>query len=247
MTEAAESLIANRGLLLEECLPADWSFLETYRENAFNQIAWDEDGVTIRGKIPRHYMRDGLQEEMSELLHDTDRVEPAYRRLGALMMLEDNPELQAGIVTPTAKERHLKEFGDVSWYLANYITLFHFDYPKVIDAGLAAWELDRVASPRADREAVITMERTMPWFHFMGYAQELRSAADSIVDARRDGRMSQEKALIVAAGKFTLAMIHMAANRFNADYETILAGNHAKIAKRTAEGTLFDKTGGDDR
>lgn len=241
--------LCHREMTMLECIPQDISFLATYQENAFNQILWDnQPGRTIKGSPPKVYMLSGLKEEINELLIDEDRTEPAYKRLGALLLLNDSPNLiESGAATETALHRHLKEFGDVSWYLANYLTLFGLKFDQAVNVGKEGWNLDNVSQPRSTAEFSEEIERKFPFFKLLGYATELLEVAEDISDVRRDERLKLEQKLIIASGKFVLSMMHVAASRFGVTYESILDGNRSKLEKRKIDGTIFDKQGGDDR
>lgn len=241
-------ILGNYELTIEESQPVSYRFLEEYQDQAYEQIAWDgAQGGTIRGLQPRDYMLKGLLEELNEMCIDEDRSEPAYSRFGALLLMDGNERTQPGIATPTSVERHLKEFGDVSWYLSNYLTLHGIRYDKVIPAGLLAWKLDRISQPRCSEDFSLELEKKMPWIKLVSSVDELQKAAQAVSGVPRDERIQPEKQLVIASGKCVTSMIHVARTRFGVDYQAILEGNRAKLEKRMLNGTLFDKTGGDDR
>ena len=166
-----------------------------------------------------------------------------------------NPSLHPGVETPTAVKRHLKEFGDISWYFANFLTSFGINFERVIEPGLLGWRLDNISSPRCDEEFALLIESDLPWLKFAAYGGALIEAAKNLtfeVDGHvrpkyRDIRSAEEQQLVVASGKFLLSIIHILKARFNTSYETVLDVNKAKLEKRIVDGTIFDKTGGDDR
>lgn len=235
--------------LILECVPRDIAFLESYRLNAWEQRIIDPDRPGhIRGVPERQYFLRGLKEELIEPT-DLDRVEPGYNRMGTLLRI-DHPDnvIMPGEITPTSIERHIKEFGDISWYLSNLLTSFGMTYSKVIPAGIAGIALDQVSQTRCEEADVIMMERTLPWISLFGYSAELEAAATECVSfPGRDGRARAESRLLVAAGKFILSMSHILDNRFSTSLESVLDGNRRKLEKRMREGTVFDKSGGDDR
>jgi hypothetical protein len=248
MGDVSELRLHDRGLLLSERLPEEFSFLDNYQRAVQDLIVYDSAGTsTIRGLSAAHYMLRGIEEETQELMMGDERIEPGYSRMGGLLLLAGNPKAQPGLETPTAVQRHIKEFGDISWYLANYLTLFGISYSHAVTAGTLAWELDKIASPRADLESLNNVERRWPWISLFGYEKELLDTCRHIVDLRYNDRYKAEKDLIIASGKFTLAMIHIAANRFDISFQAILEGNIAKITKRRRDGTVFDKSLGEDR
>lgn len=235
----------NRTLSMAECLPERFDFLDEYQSHSFAQIRWDDNdaaGITIRGKAPKQYMYDGLHEELTELLNEEDRVEP-YNRLKVLL----SPVLAAETVSSTAVARHVKEFGDVSWYLANFLKLYDISFAHVAQVGEQAWTLDVESSPRANVAFHTEIERRFPFVKLYGYAHELTSVADRILPKRQDDRVIEEQRLVVAAGKFTLSMIHVVTTQFDTTYQEVLEGNKAKLARRIKDGTIFEKSGGDDR
>lgn len=236
--------IVSRELCALECVPDDISYLDTYQQNAWDQIAWDDNRRTIRGLEPRQYFYNGIIEESAET-YGEDRVNQDYNRLGALTLL---PKIFApDTATDTAVARHTKEFGDVSWYLSNYITVHSLSLRQAATVGQAAWQLDILASPRSDAAMHQVIEKEFPWVKYVGYLQETNQAAKELLGLRRDERMQQERALLIAAGKLVVGMMHLAVVRFNTTYEDILNQNKTKLQKRIADGTVFDKSGGDDR
>lgn len=254
-TPEEEISFPNRGTTMTECLPDNFDFLNAYQDTVQAQIKWDSDGSnTIRGKNITRYMYDGLVEELDEITGE-DRVEPDYNRLGAIIMLGEGKQLQPGIVTPAATVRHLKEFGDVSWYLANYLSLFDIPFDRIIEPGIVAWRLENISNPRSNESFAQKVEAEFPWVKFTNYREQLEVAAldvtmpvgDTLRRKPRDERALQEAALVVSAGKFVLSMIHILGSRFQISYEDVLVRNTDKINKRIREGTVFDKSGGDDR
>lgn len=246
--------ITQNQVTMAECVPEDLTFLDVYRENAWAQIIWNDpiledvpEGEPTRGlRAQKAYMLRGLIEEMDEIT-GPDRVEPDYNRFGAIMLVEGNALMRPGVESPEAVTRHIKEFGDVSWYLANFLTLHYLDFQKVMPVGLLAWELDNVSQPRCTLESALEFEAMFPWKNLFSYSGKLIDAAKAVVPKPHDERILQERDLIIASGKFVLSMMHLAVARFDTTYEAILNGNRAKIDKRIQEGTVFDKSGGDDR
>jgi hypothetical protein len=239
--------IKHRDLSLEECMP-DPTVLDQYQENAYRQIKWDGNGKgTIKGLLARPYMLAGILEEIDEMTIDLDRVEPAYSRFGALVMMEGNEKLMPGSTTSSAIERHIKEFGDVSWYLANYLNLYQIEFSRTIPVGLAAWHLDSISQPRSSSVFSAEIEKAFPWFHFFTACGGVKTAAQGIQNIPRDERIPAEQALLIASGKLVTTMAHMSLARFGVSYEDVLQGNKAKLEKRIQDGTVFDKSGGDDR
>lgn len=238
-----------------ECIPSDTSFLSQYQENARQQIIWDSpEHASIRGLQPEAYMFKGLQEELGEV-YGPDRNEGGYKRLGALAMSPENKLLLPGETTDSAVERHLKEFGDVSWYLANYLGLFGISFERSVPVGLLARRLDAASQTRSSEAGHAMIESALPWVFMLSSSSELLDAAKSLlrsvngqlVRLPRDERIQTEQKLLIASGKFVVSMIHLLCTRFSTTYEQVLTGNQEKLAIRIEEGTIFDKTGGDDR
>lgn len=244
---AEARLIQHGNVSVAQAVPANLDFLATYQANAWQQIIWDDQTQSrIQGKLPRDYLLGGLREELAELT-GSDRVEPGYQRLGAIMSIASSPSLQAGQETPSAVTRHLKEFGDVSWYLSNYLTTYDIPMRQVATAGLVANQLWRISQSRASAAQAIYLERHFPWAGLFSAAGEMVAAATQCNELRRDDRTLAEHHVIVAAGKLTVAMMHLVSNRFGTTYEAVLEANNSKLTKRIANGTVFDKSGGDDR
>ncbi len=240
---------------MRECLPEDLTFLDNYQQNAWEQIVWDSpERITIQGLQPEAYMLKGLQEEIVELI-EPDRDEPDYRRLGAIIMHKDNEALQPGLVTPSAVTRHLKEFGDVSWYLANYLDCFNIPFERTAPVGILSWQLDAASKTRGTEDEHLELQSVLPWVYLFGSSAQLSSAANEmvrtvqghVVRKPRDERIRDEQELLVAAGRFVVSMMHVLSTRFNITYEQVLMINKDKIEKRIKEGTVFDKPLGEDR
>jgi len=253
---SSEQLLAHRRASIVECLPNDLTFLDEYQQNAWEVIVWDNSSqTTIQGLLPEAYMLRGLEEEITEIT-GPDRDEPGYRRIGALIMASDNEMLQPSEVTASAVKRHIKEFGDVSWYLANYLNLFYIPFRRTVPVGKLAWQLDTESQTRATEVEALEIQSHLPWMGLLGSSHLLLSAAkgmvrtvDSNIVRRkpRDERITDEQRLLVASGKFVVSMIHVLSTRFDTTYEQVLQDNRAKLEKRIREVSIFDKTGGDDR
>lgn len=251
MSAQSEPALGNRGLSIAECIPDDLMFLTEYQEQARAQVVWDEERTTIQGLNPFAYMLKGLQEESAEITED-DRVEPDYNRLGSLILLEGTP-LMSGQETPSAVRRHIKEFGDVSWYLANFLYLFDIDLQFVVKPGRVAWHLNAISQPRSGPELRELVERNYSWALFS--STKLIEAAKGLsreVNGRlwpknRDERGLDEQQLVVESGKYVVSIMHVLANRFGISYEQVLQGNRQKLDTRISNGTIFEKSGGDDR
>jgi len=239
-----------------ESLPSTFTFLDEYQRNARDQVIADPPNHhLVQGLQPEAYMQRGLDEEINEMIIDLDQIEPGYSRFGALWLLEGNDKLQPGEVTATAVERHLKEFGDASWYLANFLDCFRIPFSSVVPVGMVAWNLDEMSNPRGGLELGLMIERDFPHLKLLEYASELQIASHSLlrevqgvlVRKHIDDRLGDEKRLVISAGKFTLAMIHVLASRFGISYKEVLETNKQKLERRMREGTVFDHAGGDDR
>lgn len=250
-------LLGQRKVSVAECLPTDLTFLSEYQQGAWDQIVWDNPDAprTIQDLQPEAYMMRGLQEELREMT-GPDIAESEYSRLGALMMLPPEEErLQPGVVTPTAVTKHLKEFGDISWYLANYLKLFSIPFERTVPVGAMVRQLDVISRPRGTEAGQLELDSTYPWLQLFGSSKRLSDAAQEmvrsidghIVRKNRDERLGNEQRLLITSGEFVASMIHVLAARFNTTYERVLQINKAKLEKRIQDGTVFDKSLGEDR
>lgn len=236
-----------------ETVPADRSFMDDYQTTVRAMALYDEGQGTIRGKTPVRYFHDGILEELDEITGE-DRVETGYFRLGALVSLEDS-NLVARAESSTAIERQLKEFGDVSWYLANFLGWFGITFSFVVEAGVQARKLDAVSNPRSEPGGQEIAERMVCWPWFLASKERLASATHGImreigghlVQKPKDERLRDEQELVIASGLFVISSMHVLRNRFGTTYQAVLDQNVAKINQRIAAGTVFDKQGGDDR
>lgn len=246
--------VGNMGLTLGDVMPPDFNFLDRYQERVWGLIQWDKAMHTIQGRHPVPYFLDGLIEEVDEIT-GRDRVEPNYSRFGAILNLEGVENLMPGEQTENSVLRHLKEFGDTSWYLANYLKYFNIPFSRTIEPGLIFWQLDYASNLRSDIDSQQWLEQNHSWFAFLGRGQELLTAArgmtralgDNVYPKKYEDRHADEKRLVAAAGSFTLSMILILRNRFGITYEEVLQQNIDKITKRIEDGTVFEKSGGDDR
>lgn len=266
MTEIQKDpLLFDQQLRIAETLPNNWDFLDDYQAEATAMAARDEGGTTIKGKQPLAYILTSLDEEAHEVIWDQDKIEPGYNRWGSLALfgVDNGPLNNPGEVTATALNRHLKEFGDVAWYLVNLLSLCGLRYSASIEPGLGAIRLKQsasIATGRNNPEGHEYIERNAAgMFLFPAYLGELTSAAHGLARPksgempgdtylkRRDERALEEERLITAAGQYTIVAHHLLVNRFASSYQSALEGNIAKLTKRISDGSIFDKSGGDDR
>lgn len=236
------------GMTIPEAIPPDLAFLDAYQKHTWSQIRWDDNSHTIKGKQPIAYMVAGIQEEVFELI-EPDKVEPGYSRIGALFHTPGAEQgVSPGEVTPSAVERHAKEFGDVSWYLSNLMHIIGMPLRNLVRVGLLARQLDIASNPRGDSEFAEELEKVAPGAVLIGAASGLATAATKLLDMpSHDGRLNLEQATVVAGGRFLVAAMLTSTARFGSSYQTFLEANKAKLAKRIADDTVFDKSGGDDR
>jgi NTP pyrophosphatase (non-canonical NTP hydrolase) len=231
-----------------ECAPANLQVLDDYQTMVGAQASYDENGVTIQDYPPEIYMYLGLLEELSETI-ERDRRSPDYHRfravLGDFVQLQPVAEEKFPLVmSEEAIALHHKEFGDVSWYLANFLSLHGITMSEAVAAGEVGVNDDRNNHPKCDEEFSVYVERVFPLATYAAYWKELVDAATDVLKAENPENTTQ---LRCVAGKFILSMAHMLQSELGTTYEEVLQGNIAKIQKRLADGTVFDKTGGDVR
>lgn len=241
MSEPAEQL----GPSVWECQPRDRGVLDDYQRTVFSQIVWDPNGTTIQGYPPEVYMYFGIKEESGETWGE-DRLHPDYSRLRGLIET-DGVALAGGPQPPApelAIELHRKEFGDVSWYLANFLALNGAGLADTLDAGVLAWQEDVRAQPRSTPEFSEYIDRRVPWAKFVSYLGAPEKAAMEVM-ANPSAETIQK--LQGVFGKFILSMALVTQTRLGTTYQAILSGNIAKVQRRIVDGTVFDKSGGDAR
>lgn len=201
-------------------------------------LGWD-----VKNKTPYDYMHDGLVEETREPW-DPDRFNPHYDRMGSLLRevgAANQGDFFPGDMSGTAMELHQKEFGDISWYLMNRLALDGIVASAAVERGIRAYHT------RAEEFAPgfhAFFEDAMPGFMYMAYSSDLVFASEAAMKKPSDETIEK---LAEKAGLLIMMMAELVQARLGASYEQILQQNIAKIQKRTAEGTLFDKTGGDAR
>lgn len=215
--------------------------LDRYQETVSRQVVYDDTGNTIKGKPALEYMHSGIVEELQEPW-DPDRVYPDYNRMGALLQELDG--FAAGNVSDGAVALHRKEFGDISWYMANRLALQGISFSSTIESGKEYRERAADEAPYASPEFIVKIEELFPGLVFAAHSHELQTASREAIDVPITARLAKLQA---TAGQLTLSMCQVVAVRLNTDYEAILEQNIAKISQRVKNGTVFDKSGGDAR
>ena len=130
---------------MEDALPADLSYIDTYQQAAWHSIVWDSDtqkSATINGLPLRQYMRNGIHEELQEITA-VDTIEPAYDRRCALALYQTT---QSEYETETAVNSHIYEFGDVSWYITNFMSSFHLPLHNSLVSARQNWPTETVVA-----------------------------------------------------------------------------------------------------
>jgi len=221
----------------------DLDTLDEYQLLVRSQVTYDSTDCTIRGKDPLTYMHDGIVEETHEPW-DADRFNPGYNRMGSL--LRELGEAGQGDFFPgdasgTAIELHQKEFGDISWYLANRLALNGIVLSAAVERGKRAYETHG-ESFEPGFHAVF--EDTFPALMYMAYSSDLIRASEAVIARPSDETIEH---LAERAGILIMMMSQLVEARLDTPYEAILQQNIDKIKKRMAEGTVFDKSGGDAR
>lgn len=227
-----------------ECSPTDLAMLDRYQATVAMQVQLDDDGENVLGFPLEAYLHLGLREELDETW-GPDRLNPSYRRLGALVTAETSTHLlMSGEATDLALELHRKEFGDVSWYLANLLSYYGVSISEAVAKGIEAYEIEINSQPRCGPDFCIEVERIFPFFNYAGYMSQLEEAAFEVM---RSTTAATIDAFSQTAGKFILVMSHIVQARLGDTYEAVLQGNIDKVNRRIREGTVFDKTLGDIR
>lgn len=230
-------------LMTELELPAPTQ-LDAYQATVAGQVIHDAGAQTVRGFEPAQYFHNGLVEELGETTGE-DRVHTRYNRLGAILMLDSEAgRFDGGEVSPLAIELHQKEFGDVSWYLANRLHTVGITLSQAIQDGFESHDHEAATAPKCPPEVFRQLEQLFPFAFYFGYSKELMDASRAALD---QNTVTTRRNLSAAGGKLVLAMAQLAESRLDTTYQHILDQNLAKIAKRVANGTVFDKSGGDTR
>lgn len=221
----------------------DLDVLDEYQLAVRSQVTYESTDGTIRGKDPFTYMHDGLEEEASEPW-DADRFNPGYNRMGSLLRElgeHGQGDFFPGDTSGTAIELHQKEFGDISWYLANRLALDGIVMSAAVDRGRKYYiEHGKEFSPGFHA----VFEDTFPGLMLQAYGSAAIFASEAMIAERTDE--NREK-LAEAAGVLIMMMSQVVEMRLDTTYVDILQQNIAKIKKRMADGTVFDKSGGDAR
>ena len=87
----------------------------------------------------------------------------------------------------------------------------------------------------------------MPWIAYTAHTTRLTRAVDAMLSLAQEDQLGAIQELTTSVELALLSIRHLIKARFNTDYETVLTANLAKIHRRTQQGTIFDKSGGDDR
>lgn len=237
MTEVLKPRIGITGFV------PDLDTLDDYQLMVREQVSFDAEDGTIRGKQPLQYMHDGIVEETHEPW-DKDRFNPGYSRMGSLLRElgeTGQGDFFPGDMSGTAIELHRKEFGDISWYLANRLALNGIVMSAAVERGITAR-----AREGLDFEPGFhaVFEDWSPGLMYMAYSSELVRASEAALSEPSDEVI---EALAEKAGILILMMSQLVSERLDTSYEAILNQNIAKIKKRIADDTVFDKSGGDAR
>ena len=221
----------------------DLDALDDYQLRVWAQANREPLGWDVKGKTPAAYMHDGLVEETSEPW-DADRVNPGYNRMGSLLReigQAGQGNFFPGEITSSAIELHQKEFGDVSWYLMNRLALDGIVASGAVERGIHAY---RTHAEEFAPGFHAFFEDALPGMMYMAYSSDAVFASEAAMKEPNDATIEK---LAEKAGVLIMMMSELVQARLDTTYEEVLAQNIAKIEKRIANNTVFDKTGGDAR
>jgi len=186
-------------------------------------------------------MHDGLREELQEIW-DEDRVYRDYSRFGSLH--RELQGLSPGVESPGAIELHQKEFGDVSWYLANRLSLQGVPFSRAVVMGQHAHAEYAGSITTCSPAFIAEAQDRLPAIFFAHLSHQMLTAS---VEAIKRPTQPNIESLGAAAGQLVLSMSQIVSVRLGVNYTFILDQNIAKIRRRIENKTVFDKTGGDIR
>lgn len=218
--------------------------LDAYQNTAYNEtFVRDANGAQIKGMDPLEYMHAGLVEETAEPW-DIDKLNPGYSRIGHLLQefgQAGRGNFFSGEISDSATALHQKEFGDISWYLFNRLVLQGIKASEAVIAGIGAY---RTRCQTYSTPLIAQLETLTPAAMFAAYSHAAVVASREAIDEPSDAKIAK---LGEAAGILIMSMSQVVTLRLSTSYENILDQNLAKIKNRIANGTVFDKTGGDSR
>jgi hypothetical protein len=204
-----------------------------YQDAVHTQLAgvagMDAGPETIRGRDAEAYLHDGVVEEFGETFEvdDTD-----YDRGAALRRPQWEDRL------PSTDERvllHAKEFGDLSWYTTNLLTVRGMRLTGAIGVPgfLNVRQLDRVAFGYAAMYAPLFTDPAKFYF----------DSAEQLIDHSRQllNRHNQDNAaqFYHSAGRVVVAMSALLQLRLDTSWAAVTLGNLAKVEGRHRKGNIF--------
>ena len=121
----------------------------------------------IEGTSPAVYMATGAWEEWGETL-ERDQTNPGYHRLAKLVLPSD---VSYPFDEPHAIDRHVKEFGDLSWYVANILASALDALAERLAARVAPGGRIALSGILKGQEDEL-LARYAPWFDELSAARE---------------------------------------------------------------------------
>ncbi len=235
---------------------ADFTFLDEYQQQAAAQVQYDTSTlVTPTGETtpsiydypPEVYHYVGVREEFGETMGEDER-NPDYNRMGMLMIagvvganveLPTDTSINTGRITEEAIALHVKEFGDVSWHMANFLHIFDISMAEAVR--LAIDERQRVLEASARDTGVESfrrsVEETIPFFDYWTKSSRFLTVAEA---ALREGAAPHIRShLALRAGEMILYAANLVEVKFGVSYAQLLSHNIDKVNARILRGTVF--------
>lgn len=250
---------------VKQYVPSGLEYLDQYQQAALDIIVWDENSRTLKGRTPEQYMYDGFVEETLETLTPNDHS-VSYHRFGALARGSDptQPLAQAGIIDKKSVELHQKEFGDVSWYVANFLSCANVQFSQAVIMGLEADNIRARNLPKCNEQFHFEVAEVWPVAPYLGNIHEFDIAAKNFIAAKQEMQNPSDMAVrigskphpttvreaidvAVTGGLLVNSIAKLVMATFDINYQTILDQNIEKLHGRAERGTIISDIGGDDR
>lgn len=194
----------------------------------------------IEGVPPSVYMTMGVWEECAETMQPDD-INPGYNRMAKLVLPTGVPYLSD---EAKASSRHLKEFGDLSWYVANILASYRIRLSDILP-GETLQQTDEAA--RAEAQSHGGLHWHMPGHAYVFSAINFLESMGDMCDKLEPGDVTEflrrRDNLAQRAGQLLLSVSVVAQTKFGIGLADVLYQNLLKVEARAATGTTLHSSG----
>lgn len=191
---------------------------------------------SIEGLSPVVYMANGAREEYEETLQ-RDQLNPGYHRLAKLGLPRDTVY---AFEDESSAARHLKEFGDLSWYVANILASHHIRLSEILPDPQV-----RVVDELARSQDGMTWH--LPGHNYIFHAKNFLAALGEMHQPLNPGDVGQfakrRQLLGKRAAGLLVSISVVAQAKFGASLAEVLYSNLKKVERRVSTGTVLNASG----